>query len=573
MNNWFDCYVKLSHQGKIQWRRGLDLSTGNTFGANINFAMLIDDGGRRLQLPGALVDNSPTANSDSEIAGQAGRPIRCLTVKPWQLPNHPGPLFVIQALVFRDGASERDLNQVQWKAIVEWLCQGGTIFVHKDSSEIINRIAESAPLGTEVANETDGFMVRRFGLGGLYEYAQPLFSSDESELRQSMAKTIARLKRNHINTFADLGSLVLPQGGHANRNRILVAAFFGCYTFLTGVMALALFRLSQKQVAVYLVIVVVGASILAGFLGGYLRFSQGDLRWVTVTEPGIGGLVQVGSIEVQSAGSRNTRVAIKGGHPDLQYIGIERYYHYGSPRQTGYSPFTWQRNLASNEDEVYQINVPMTLWGRRRCHATAFKRDLPRMDFELEFEPRDPSNDNDGNKEKSPGILAGVVSLKLVNRLPFDLTHCWLVIGITQKSSPLLKSQRANQTQRFRFSPIAFQGSAALPADGLIDLYHVHSLLDLPADSTRADRFPTSFDVEQFNWEMASLWPRGSRIPPAISQLGTANAWIIGRMAKSPIMAIDEQNSDFIPQREAHLFIQEILPEDIPDTLQFPHTR
>ena len=152
-------------------------------------------------------------------------------------------------------------------------------------------------------------------------------------------------------------------------------------------MALLLFRLSQRRIGAYTVIVVVGASVLSGLLGGLLRFSKGDLRWITVTQAGAGGVVQVGKIDVQSAGGRNTQVAINGEHADLQFIGRARRYYSWNRRQMVYSPFTWQPNLAMSEDDTYQINVPMTPWGRRQLHATAFKRELRRLDFELEFEP------------------------------------------------------------------------------------------------------------------------------------------------------------------------------------------
>ena len=51
--------------------------------------------------------------------------------------------------------------------------------------------------------------------------------------------------------------------------------------------------------------------------------------------------------------------------------------------------------------------------------------------------------------------------------------------------------------------------------------------------------------------------------------MGTASAWIVGRTENPAIIAIDEGRSDFISNEHVHLFIQEILPENMPDTLQF----
>ena len=361
MSDWYECSATLSNGEHVLWRRKLALTTGKQFVANVNFALFIDDSGRKLQLPGALSDTTAISAKQSVVAAEQGRPFQCLTVKTWQVPNHPGPLIVAQAMVFPEGAVDTDLNRVQWRAVAEWMCQGGTVFVYSKSREIIDRLKDSAPLREAAPEQSGECVVRRVGLGAMYLYPRPLFTSDGSEIRQQIAETIAKLTKNHISTLVDTGSLHRRRGGRADVNRILVVAFFGLYTILSGVVALLLFRLSRRRIGVYIVVVVVAASVLSGLLGGLLRFSQGDLRWLTVTQAGAGGVVQVGKIDVQSAGGRNTTVAINGGHADLQFIGRARRYYSWNRRQTGYAPFTWQPNLATSEDDTYQINVPMSL--------------------------------------------------------------------------------------------------------------------------------------------------------------------------------------------------------------------
>jgi hypothetical protein len=39
----------------------------------------------------------------------------------------------------------------------------------------------------------------------------------------------------------------------------------------------------------------------------------------------------------------------------------------------------------------------------------------------------------------------------------------------------------------------------------------------------------------------------------------------VGRISRSPILSIDEQRSDFRAFEEMHIFVQEILPEDMPE--------
>ncbi|MBS0202026.1 MAG: hypothetical protein JSS49_03940 [Planctomycetes bacterium] len=567
LSNWYECTATLEQGGKILWSRELNIAAGQFFDRNINVALFIDEGGRNLQLPGAMSVTNKTSNLDVTVAGLTGHPVRCVTAKPWQVPNHPGPLVIVRAMVFPDGAEEKDLNRTQWLSVAEWVCQGGTVFVENESRQIVDRLVESAPLQAEIPTQSGPFTVHRVGLGSIQIYSGSLLSSESTELRQNIAVTSAFLARNQINTFADAGYLTQSRQGRTLRNRVLVFALFALYTLLVAV-ALALFRFSQRQVAGYTIVVVVGASILSGLLGGYLRLSKGDLVWTTVTQPGIGGLIQVGSLEVQSAGSRNTRVAVTGRHADLQFIGSgltqNRYvYGYGySPPSSGYSPFTWQQNQGPVAEDACQIHVPMTLWGHGRCHAVAYRSELQRLDFELDFQPRtNPDNKPDATKPPQP--LSGLLTVKLRNHLPFDLTNCWLVVGTSQAASPA-ESISAGRTQYYG----GYLQRQPNPVDGLIDVYSMQQVKNLPSGVDHEQEFSTTFHNNHQLRTVATGWPFGSRIPPTISQMGTPTAWIIGTLEKSPILAIDESNSDFSELEGTHLFIQEILPEDVPATLR-----
>lgn len=573
MKNWYGCIATLTHNDKIFWRREIAQTIGRRFDQNANYVMFVDNGGRRLSLPGALQDTDPATIDDIEVAGAKGRPFRCLKAKPWQLPNHPGPLCVIQAIVFSEDTVERDLNQVQWKSLAEWTCQGGTVFVHEKSREIVDRIVQQAPLQIEPAIQSGAFAVRRVGLGAVFQYSAPLFSSDSDPIKQSLADVITNLKRNAINSFADMGNFRVAPERRANKNRILVAIFFSVYSLLTGIVLLFHFRLNQKQIAAYTVIVVVGASIFSVLLGGYLRFSPGALNWTTLTQAGTGGLVQVAAIDVQSTGSRNTRVAVKGKSPDLQWIQHDPFWQYREPRSFGYSPFTWQGNLAVESADLYQINVPMTLWGHRRCHATAFRRESQPLVFELDYETPDSPGNVDPAKDGTR--IAGQLSLKLQNRLQFDLHDCWLMVGITRSSTPELLGQLAAQRHLSQRHLMRYRPGSQAPAmphdESLIDLYSMHTFADLKADETREHRFQANFQVAQQNGLPQASSASGFHLSPRISRLGTASAWIIGRCTQSPIMEIDEMHSDFIPETQDHFFIQEILPEEMPAGLQFRH--
>jgi len=571
--NWFQCFATLEKGKQVLWRRELALTTGQEFNSNVNFALFIDNDGRRLRFPGAVSGTASVTTSEIVVAEEPGRPVKCLTVKSWQVPDHPGPLVVAQAMLFSEGADAAGLNQAQWRAVAEWMCQGGTVFVHVESHEIIDRLTNSAPLDADAAVPRGQFAVRRCGLGGIYEYHQPLLPSTGAETQQRIGEAIAKLTKFHTSTLLNSISLHRMAQGRAEWNRVLVIAFFGFYTLFFAVALSLLFRLSQRRIGACTVIVVIGACVLAGLLGGYLRFSHGDLRWTSVTQAGAGGLVQAAMIDVLSAGSRNTNVAIQGERPGLELFDREPRYYPWNRHQTGYVPFTWSPNLAASEIDAYHISVPMTPWGSRRLHATAFQRGLRPLDFELKFERDNPQNPNDGAQRKSTGTPAGVFSLKVVNRLPFDIQECWLVIGVSQKSSEQLVSEQAGPNVRLR-ARAGWANAVTPSATGLIDVYHKRQLQVLPAGAVREDAFSAQFQVIRNNWELAiqlqnGQLPSGSLNIPRISRFGATSAWIIGRLEQSPGMTIDEQRSDFIPQEQLHLFVQEIRPEDMPNASLF----
>jgi hypothetical protein len=592
MENWFECYATLSGDGKVLWRRELPLNTGRPFLKNVNYALFVDDGGRALQLPGSAADPTTLGPSELQVAGESGFPVECLTAKTWQVPNHPGPLMSVKAMIFREGADAEALNRLQWEAVAEWMCQGGTVFVHSRSREIIDRLKKFSPLAGDSPVQAGEFTIRHVGLGAIYEYSQPLVSSEGAETRNLIAEHIALLTGNPLSSLVGSGFLHHSRrGGQADRNRILVVGFFGIYTVLSGLVAIVLFRMSQRKIGIYTVVVVSGACVLSGLLGWVLRYSQGDVTWMTVTQSGAGGAVQVARVEVQSAGGRNTQVAVSGENVDLQFTGqTRRRYYWDARSPQGFPPFTWQPNQAKGQQDTYQVNVTMTPWGNRRLHATGFKRGFPRLDFGLTFHPspvpvtglagpdQPPSEPLAGEpvpEGESAAMLpsqvpSGEVTLKIVNRLPYDLIDCQLIIGVTQSvpGQPAGVQQLAiGQPGRPQPMPVPLQ--TTVTGIALTDVYHMGSIPGVVAGSTLQTKFPLRLQPMRNQWEFQRSWRGGSMMLPRLSRLGTASAWIVGQVSRSSNLTIDEEHSDFVPDEGLHLYIQEIRPEDIPEAFLF----
>jgi hypothetical protein len=335
-----------------------------------------------------------------------------------------------------------------------------------------------------------------------------------------------------------------------------VISFFVFYAFLIGGVSLLLFRLSRQRMGMYALIVVVSASVLAGLLGGYLRLSRGDLYWTSVTQGTVGGFVQTARLDARSAGGRSTRVAVDGEHVDLQHLtGISRY-NYGWQQQVriGFPPFTWRQNGSSDVDE-YQLDVPITPWGRREFQATAYRRGAQPLDFDITYEPAAPA-------DRANNPMAGRFLVKLANHAPFNLQKCVLLIGVTRTEAEFPRPD-LNQ-----YGPGYATYRLLMPAatsTGIVDVYQQHRLDRLAAGETTEFELLPVFQSMRNPWEqtLALDFPGGQLSAPRIALDGSASAWIIAQIDESPIMQINREQSDFDPLEPVHLYVQEIRPEDL----------
>ncbi len=470
------------------------------------------------------------------------------------------------------------MNDVQWQAVAEWMCQGGVVFVHHESSPLIDRLIEAAPLDADQSVQSDGFVTRNVGLGSMREYSQDLLATEGAETGKLIAQTIAVFPQYSSASLVSAARVGYGRSGKADKNRILVLSFFGCYMLFSGVVSLLLFRLNRRRIAIYISVVVAVSSFLSVALGGILRVSQGDLRWVTVTQAGAGGVVQVGKVQVQSAGGRSTQVGVAGYRSDLQRIESNQqhnryYYGYGQSPQSNYAPFTWQPSLVSEDSGIYQVDVPMVPWGTEHLHATAYGRETPRLDVELGFTPKDPATDaenkdDDRDQSESLKMPAGQFSVKVTNHLPVAVNYCRLVFAATLDISDQADTYANVQSGQYQW----YQQQYGTPKDGLIDIYHIEVVYDIAAGKTRTKTFEADFVAEGMNgyWNLNQDWERGSLMMPKLSRMDTTSAWIVGRLSESPVLQLDERHNEFTLQENGlHLFIQELRPEDMPDASLF----
>lgn len=580
--DWSECFATLTDGYEVVWRRELPL-IGRGVTIDRAFVLCVDVEGRPAPLPETVSPRSDETEESEESEESAaedavtGRKVGSLGAPPWQMPRHPGPFSFLQAIIFSENATAELLNVVQWQAVADWMCQGGTVYVHGDSQSVIDQLLRSAPLGAEPAVFSGLLAERRAGLGVLVTYSHPLFASGQEEVARQIAESISQRRQHHAaSLFASMWQHH-TRSGRAESNRAKILAFFAGYMFFSGVVTMCLFRLSRRRIAIWTITVVLAASVLSGLLGGLLRVSEGDLNWMSATQVGAGGAVQVGRITVQSSGGRNTQVGAKGSRIDLQCItdrqAHDRYRYaqgYDNGLQPGWHPFTWQASLVPNEPDLYRVKTPMTPWGTRLLHATTFVPEIQRLECRLEYHPSDESikleedEYRDWRAIRDTALCTGEVELTLKSDLPFDVMDCYLVIGTTlpiPEDSPVSIDMIRERFQYHGFEPVGSNQN-----EGVIEVYDVHQLGSFASGRKLERSYKASLKLKDY-WELQNNWhdglAGGSFSFPRLSGSGTRAAWIVGRIEESPGLSIDRAWSDFTVLDEVHLFVQQLRPEEI----------
>ncbi len=560
--DWYQCIARFSHDGRVLWQRELALTTGKDFSEDLNYLLFVDDGTRQLQLP--ISENGGGGTGRLVLEVGYGRAVQPLGVKTWQIPQHPGPLTVAQAIVFSETTKVDMLNDAQWDAVGKWICLGGTVFVHDKSTELIERLKKVTPLAAQPEILFQELTTHRCGTGSIREYAGPLFSATDVTTPWQIGESASRLSRYTTMSMLESTDLTYWESRNSEINRMWVVTVFVVYTLLSS-SAILLFRLSRRNITIFTSVVVGLTCVAAVVLGGVLRTSRGDLRWVTITSAGSGGLLQLGKIDVQSAGGRNTQMTVNGRDADLQLsesddIRTDYYYgYYYQPRITKphFPSFTWQASQLEDQADAYQVNVPINPWGRRRLYATAYQPLERGVDIEVTYSLPETLPPEQAAQLGATYGLNGTFRVKATSHLPFDLENCRLIIARTQVSSDVQATTYSTP----------FPGANPSPQNVDIQMEQVNSLGDFgrlsPSIPVTVESAPgTHMTTETLGAQMGQN--TGEAVFPKVAHDGATSVWIVAQISKSPILSIDQQRSDFESLQEQHWYVQEVLPEQVP---------
>ncbi len=572
LTDWNDCIAEYTDGSQVFWTRQLPLMTGKDFSEEVNYLLFVEEGGRALQLPIEKdAEDVPSVNSGSPQAAAAdsttnrysprlgfGRHVQPVSVKSWQIPQHPGPLTVAQAMLFSDSAKLDTLNDAQWDAVGRWICLGGTIFIHESSKEVLERLRKAAPLRTQPPALLDEHQVHRCGAGSIREYSGELFSANDTVSVQGLLGATSQLSRYSILSVPDELPRAYVGSSNANFTRMMVLAVFSIYTLFSGVVALLLFRSTRRTVVTYTVSVVLIACLATGVLGTALRNSRGDLHWQSVILGSPGGAIQAATIEVQSAGGRTTRLAVQGKNADLQLLrnsswdNYSRYAIYNSRENQGvpgYKAFSVQPNLLKDDLDAFQIHVPLTPWGVRQNIATAYDPDSQGVHFDLTFRSDGPAsgatNTSSGNSWTY--TMPGQWTVSATNNLPFDLRECRLLLisSVPQVSADYNSRAYASSTSSVQF----YTGRGEIMIE------------DLPAAATKTALGSNTPCVVT----AANSWYRNrNTLEPEPAYPGASELWLIARVLESPLLTINDESSDFEHLDGVHYYMQPVPQEEIP---------
>ena len=239
-----------------------------------------------------------------------------------------------------------------------------------------------------------------------------------------------------------------------------------------------------------------------------------------------------------------------GNHIDLQYVDDGGRYSRYSRRALPFHPFTFQKNLQKETEGVYQVDVPMPPWGRRRLQATAFSEEVAPIDISIKYEPARLSQ----NPGRAPN---GQLKLQLKNELPYVLKECVLVFGY---AGPLPQKSEAEKTAQAQLPP----WQLAQQPEFRSDVYIFQDLGAIDPQETRDVSFPAKFRSYANRWEFQRGFSTGQIELPGIARENSTAAWLIARIEQSPIIQIDEDNTEFISDQHLHLFVQRVDADAMP---------
>lgn len=392
LTDWEQCEASWEGARGVLWTRQVSLIGLRQYAADKAALLYVEEGGRSLKFstPEGLPVTNGTLPGDFVPPGPFGQQVTPLSIPPWQLPVHPGPLTVLRGLVLADTLKPESLNDAQWNALGRWICMGGLVFVSQNSARLSDRLLQACPLRAD--GPPDDSPRTSIGAGCLYRLPGPEGTDNEQQMRQ--VAEIVSLEPGRVLPEAcrslELEEWAAPASEVTLVRVMSVLLIYAALSSLT----LLMFRGSRRWILIWTTGVVAIASIGAIAAGVSVRLSRGDMACTVFSEPGAGGLVETAVVKLNSAGGSSFRTALIGETPDIQINHDEpdrRYnYYYRNPGESQlrtWPAFSLTPNLTPDKPGRCTVAVPISPWGERHLRAVDFRRMTSPLQIRLDYLP------------------------------------------------------------------------------------------------------------------------------------------------------------------------------------------
>ena len=525
---WGSPLLAFVSEGKTVWQQPLSwagYSNNNAQGAHK--VGILHDGRTqhqfRIDLP---VTSTAIVNMHSRPNGwqnsitveftEAGYQVATSNIKTWQVPDHFAPLECLRAIVAIDSVNPDQLNAAQITAIAHWISTGGSLYLHSQATELLEKIEQALPFAISPAVLKNTLFVRRCGLGQIVLYPDSLFGNSTAAAEERIYRSIAALPQSAIQSTVGLEVLNRRRSYGRNATRVAIMGYFFGYLVLCTVPIVFVTTKLKRKVLPYTVGLIGIGCCTAAILGATLRNSTGEARMLTLTVPGENGGIQFADIEVRSTGGIASQVTVTGKQPDLQAESPspQSYYHYGNHGQWGmtFEAFDWRANEATASNR-YQLQAEITPWGTKRLRATDFHPEMTTPDVELKLA---------GVKRQT---MTGAIHIR--NTASTTIKNVQLILQVESDSEPIvvdLNDLAANQKTSF---PLKIRKNAQSTDLNLGELF---SPFRLPTTTT---------------------------IPNQV------RAFLVGTLPESSGLEFSQQESNFELDHDAHLWMYEIPAQQI----------
>jgi hypothetical protein len=536
LTDWEQCEASWEGPRGILWTRPLSLIGLRQYAPDKAALLYVEEGGRSLKFPtptGVPV-SAGTLPGDFVPASGIGQQVTPISIPPWQLPVHPGPLTVLRGLVLADTLKPESLNDAQWNALARWLCMGGLVFVSQNSERLSDRLLEACPLRADgPPTDSPRLLV---GAGCLYRLPGPQGTADEQQL-QHVAEIVS-LEPGRV--LPEICRSLEQEDWSAPASEVTLVRVMSVLLIYAALSSLTLlmFRSTRRWILIWTTGVVALACLGAIAAGISVRMSRGDMVWAVIAEPGAGGIVETAVLKLNSAGGSNFRTALTGRMPDLQINHAEpdrRFNYYYNPNSGEAMLRTWPAfsltpNLTPDKSGLCTVSVPISPWGERHLRAVDFRSLQSPLQLQLDYQP-----------EKDAGPLQGQWKVQVSGdsrwrpetlTLKMEIRH----LRREDNGATVLDQLSSSMDIRVQSQPDAAEWTAVLP-------------------ETTVSWMPQQIDMWIRTGGQAELAP------------GMALLWLEGSLAHAPQLQVDQTSTEFEAVAAGkHGFVYQVPQSLIPAT-------